>query len=65
MINCPPKNQIIAIGDAMNTDIKGAKNFEIKNIFVNSGLHKNDSNFLQKFDFKPDILADRFIDIKI
>ena len=60
LLGKPQKNQITAIGDAMNTDIKGAKNFGVKSILVNSGLHKNDPQNLNRFGFKPDIIIDNF-----
>ena len=60
LLGKPSKNQITAIGEAMNTDIKGAKKFGVKSILVNSGLHQNDLNFLNKFGFKPDVIIDNF-----
>ena len=36
------KSQIIAIGDSLGTDIKGANNFGINCIFVETGIHKDE-----------------------
>jgi HAD superfamily hydrolase (TIGR01459 family) len=37
----PNKNEVIAIGDGMETDITGAKNFEIDSILVTGGILAN------------------------
>ena len=55
------KSQIIAIGDSLGTDIKGANNFGINSIFVETGIHKDEiineidnANFFNSyFDKKP------------
>ena len=36
------KSQMIAIGDSVRTDIKGASNFGINSIFVETGIHKDE-----------------------
>ena len=36
------KSKIIAIGDGLETDIKGASDFEIDNILVTGGILAND-----------------------
>lgn len=38
------KSQIVAIGDSIRTDIKGALKFGINSIFVETGIHKNEIN---------------------
>jgi len=35
------KQNIIAIGDNINTDIKGAINFDIDSVLISNGIHKN------------------------
>ena len=34
------KNKILVIGDNLNTDISGANNFNVKNLFIAGGIHK-------------------------
>jgi ribonucleotide monophosphatase NagD (HAD superfamily) len=34
--------KIIAIGDNLNTDIKGANNMNIDSIFITSGVHRSE-----------------------
>ena len=36
------KSQLLAIGDSIRTDIKGAHEFGISSIFVETGIHKNE-----------------------
>ena len=36
------KSQMIAIGDSVRTDIKGASNFGINSVFVETGIHKDE-----------------------
>jgi len=38
------KNKILVIGDNLNTDILGANNFNAKNLFIASGIHKSEWN---------------------
>jgi HAD superfamily hydrolase (TIGR01459 family) len=64
LIDNPPKDQIVAIGDSMNTDILGAYHFGIRSILVNSGIHKNnlDTNL---YTVQPDIIIQSFHEIVI
>jgi HAD superfamily hydrolase (TIGR01459 family) len=69
------KSDFIAIGDAIETDIKGSANFGIKNIFILNGIHRQDfincknqqdkinqiQSILINHNFNPDII-DFFID---
>ena len=36
------KERTIAIGDNLNTDIKGANNMNIDSIFVSNGVHRSE-----------------------
>lgn len=36
------RNTVLAIGDGLLTDIKGANDFGIDSVFINSGLHRSD-----------------------
>ncbi|MDC1096024.1 TIGR01459 family HAD-type hydrolase [Pelagibacteraceae bacterium] len=36
------KEKCLAIGDNLNTDIKGANNFNIDSLFITNGVHKNE-----------------------
>jgi len=38
------KRKILAIGDNLNTDILGANNFNVKNLFIAGGIHKSEWN---------------------
>jgi len=38
------KNKILVIGDNLNTDILGANNFKVKNLFITGGIHKSEWN---------------------
>jgi HAD superfamily hydrolase (TIGR01459 family) len=38
------KTKILAIGDNLNTDILGANNFNVKNLFIAGGIHKSEWN---------------------
>jgi HAD superfamily hydrolase (TIGR01459 family) len=38
------KNKILVIGDNLNTDILGANNFNVKNVFIAGGIHKSEWN---------------------
>jgi HAD superfamily hydrolase (TIGR01459 family) len=38
------KNKILVIGDNLNTDILGANNFKVKNLFIAGGIHKSEWN---------------------
>ena len=50
------KEKVIAIGDNLNTDIKGANNMKIDSIFISGGVHREEfkqenelSNLLKKY----------------
>jgi HAD superfamily hydrolase (TIGR01459 family) len=34
------KSKVLVIGDNLNTDISGANNFNVKNLFIAGGIHK-------------------------
>jgi len=36
------KEKVLAIGDNLRTDIKGANNLNIDSIFIHSGVHRNE-----------------------
>jgi HAD superfamily hydrolase (TIGR01459 family) len=38
------KNKILVIGDNLNTDILGANNFKVKNLFIAGGIHRSEWN---------------------
>jgi HAD superfamily hydrolase (TIGR01459 family) len=42
------KNKILVIGDNLNTDILGANNFKVKNLFIAGGIHKSEWNKKKK-----------------
>ena len=44
------KEKVIAIGDNLNTDIKGANNMNIDSIFISEGIHRGD--FKHESDLK-------------
>ena len=37
-----PSEKTIAIGDNLNTDIRGANNMNIDSIFISNGIHRSD-----------------------
>ena len=39
-----PNEKVLAIGDNLRTDIKGANNFKIDCIFITEGVHRNEFN---------------------
>ena len=39
---CFRKRKSIAIGDNLNTDIKGANNMNIDSIFISNGVHRSE-----------------------
>ena len=54
-----PNEKVLAIGDNLRTDIKGANNLKIDCIFISEGVHRKEfSNFselnklLEKYDVK-------------
>ena len=38
------KSKILVIGDNLNTDILGANNFEVENLFIAGGIHRFEWN---------------------
>jgi len=72
-INNINKSKILAIGDSIHHDIKGANNFGIDSLLITStGIHKdffdnkkpnweNENNTLQKLEIKPTFLCSEFI----
>ena len=52
------KKKIIAIGDNLRTDIKGANNMNYDSLFITDGIHKKEIqkegiyNVLKKYDVK-------------
>ena len=38
------KRKVLVIGDNLNTDILGANNFKVKNLFIAGGIHKSEWN---------------------
>ena len=65
------KKRIIAIGDSIYHDIKGAVNFGIDSLLITSGIHKSifnqsnpkwddKNNYLSKFKIQPTYLSSRF-----
>lgn len=65
------KNRILAIGDSIFHDIKGAYDFGVDSILITSGIHSSNFNksrpiwnskdiFLSKIDFKPTYLSSKF-----
>ncbi len=69
-IPCPAKKKILAIGDSLRTDIKGARDFGIDSLLVLSGIHRSDTGtdqgrreeFRQHLWQKNGIYPDRTID---
>ena len=55
------KSQMIAIGDSVRTDIKGANNFGINSIFVETGIHKDE--IINTADMK--IFFNSYLDHKV
>jgi HAD superfamily hydrolase (TIGR01459 family) len=44
---CIKKNEtILAIGDNIRTDIKGANNMKFDSLFITNGVHKDELNFI-------------------
>ena len=39
-----PKEKVLAIGDNLRTDIKGANNLKIDCIFISEGVHRKEFN---------------------
>ncbi len=66
----PEKKRIIAIGDAIRTDIRGANQFGIPSLFITSGIHAAElhgpdsypdapkiADFLRQQAYQPDFIA--------
>ena len=43
------KEKVLAIGDNLRTDIKGANNLNIDSIFITEGVHRKEYNKKQDF----------------
>ena len=65
------KSKILAVGDSIYHDIKGAEGFEIDSLLITSGIHKlnfdsvnpkweSDSNELKKNNITPTYLSSKF-----
>ena len=65
------KSKVLAVGDSIYHDIKGANNFNIDSILITSGIHKlyfdatnpkweSGSNVLKKTNIKPTYLSYKF-----
>lgn len=57
------KSSILAIGDNLNTDILGAKNFGIDSLLISKGIYKNISNldlFIEGHKIYPTYICDYF-----
>ena len=65
------KKKMLAIGDSIHHDIKGAINFGIDSLLITSGIHKSffkqsnfiwdeENNYLTKFKIKPTYLSSKF-----
>jgi len=65
------KKRILAIGDSIHHDIKGANSFGIDSVLITSGIHRsnfdnknpnwnNDLNKLKNFNIKPTFLCSKF-----
>jgi ribonucleotide monophosphatase NagD (HAD superfamily) len=53
-----PHSRVIAIGDSIRTDMKGAATFGIDSLFVTAGIHAEDFGDREKPD--ADLLAKTF-----
>tara|TARA_B100000315_G_scaffold231234_1_gene242404 strand:- start:16 stop:894 length:879 start_codon:yes stop_codon:yes gene_type:complete len=65
------KKRMLAIGDSIHHDIKGAMNFGIDSLLITSGIHKSifnqshlvwedSNNYLTEFKIKPTYLCSKF-----
>lgn len=61
--NYPNKAEVLAIGDTLETDIKGANDFGIDSVFVRSGVDMHQDIILSKI--KPKYAYDNILDILI
>ena len=66
----PDKDRILAIGDAIRTDVKGAQNFGVASLFLANGIHANElldskraldqsklATFLSQQAYQPDFVS--------
>ena len=44
------KDKVLAIGDNLRTDIKGANNLNIDCLFISDGVHRNEYQDISKLD---------------
>jgi HAD superfamily hydrolase (TIGR01459 family) len=66
----PEKNRIVSIGDAIRTDVRGAKQFDIATLFIGNGIHAADvmqqdrldparlERFLSEQQHRPDYVSE-------
>ena len=65
------KSKILAVGDSIYHDIKGANDFKVDSLLITSGIHKlyfdssypiwgSNSNELKKTNIKPTYLCSKF-----
>ena len=55
--------KVLAIGDNLRTDIKGANNLKIDSIFISNGVHRKEfqnENELSKLIIKHEVKIDYF-----
>ncbi len=70
----PDKAKTIAIGDAIRTDVKGARQYGIASLFLAAGIHSHEllntaleldleklSSFIQSQNFKPDFISKNLV----
>ena len=62
-LNLKHKRAVLAIGDNLRTDIKGANNLKIDCIFISEGVHRKEFNnfselnkLLEKYDVKANFV---------
>ncbi|MEZ5691095.1 MAG: TIGR01459 family HAD-type hydrolase [Rickettsiales bacterium] len=65
LLGRPDKNKILAVGDSLETDIPGAKNFDIDSVLVTGGILKNKSieeinNECKKLNLTPKYITSGF-----
>ncbi|MFN7038794.1 MAG: TIGR01459 family HAD-type hydrolase [Alphaproteobacteria bacterium] len=60
------KDKTLAIGDSLHTDITGANNFGIDNVFISGGIHSNElktsslDKIFNKYKQRPNFYLDSF-----
>ncbi|UNM05931.1 MAG: TIGR01459 family HAD-type hydrolase [Holosporaceae bacterium] len=62
----PPKEKVLAVGDGMHTDIKGANTMGLDVVLIHSGIHRDESRqslekTLKTQDINPTFIMDRFM----